>query len=104
HEGCGDSSPEQALRERKYQDQDSTRTRPQAHREDRAQAAPPAAGAGQFARQRTVGMPAMLVVHVAMVVIVVVSMIVSVAVVPMVMVRVPVSVDMIVMRDRHVRI
>src|SRR6266850_4157654 len=59
HEGRGDAGPEQALRQRKHQHQDRARTGPHANGEDRAQAAPPAAGAGELIRRRAVRMAAM---------------------------------------------
>ena len=55
HEGRGDAGPEQALRQREHQHDDRARARPQTHRDDRRQAALPAARPGQFLRLRTVG-------------------------------------------------
>ena len=80
HEGRGDAGPEQALRQRKHQHQDRARAGPHADGEDRAQAAPPAAGAGELVRRRPMRMAAMLVVNVAVVVrMVMVVMVIMVA-------------------------
>ena len=74
HEGGGDAGPEQALRQREHQHQDRARAGPQADREDRAQAAPPAAGAGELLRRRAVGMAAMLVMDVVVAMVVAIGM------------------------------
>ena len=90
HEGRGDAGPEQALRQREHQHQDRARTGPDADGDDRAKAAPPAAGAGELIRRRAVGMAAMLVMDmvVAMIVVVMVMVVMIVAVMMMVVMMV----------------
>src|SRR5262249_53887631 len=69
HEGRGDTGPEQPLRQREDQNENGARAGPQAHRDDRRQAALPAAGTGKLLRLRRMRMtPGRSVVVVVMVV------------------------------------
>src|SRR4051812_9307814 len=90
HEGRGDAGPEQALRQRKDENDDGARTRPEAHRNDGGEAGLPAAGARQFLRLRPMGMaPGRAVVM---------TVIMSMAMIRMVMVVVAMIMMMIMMR------
>src|SRR6202035_5540493 len=62
------AGPEQALRQREHQDQDRARAGPDPDSEDRGKTAPPAAGTGEFAGLRAMGVAAMLVMDVVVVV------------------------------------
>jgi hypothetical protein len=94
YEGRGNARPEQALGQREYQNQNGSRTWPDANGEDGSQAAPPAAGTGELAWRGTMGMAAMLVMDVGFVVMVVVVMFVVVPVVIMAMLTVVMRVVM----------
>ena len=94
HEGCGDARPEQALRQRKDQNDDRAGARPDADRDNRRKPALPAARTRQFLRLGAMGVAPGRGVLVATVVMVVVVMAVIVTV-RMIMVVVVVRVIMI---------
>ena len=95
HEGRRDAGPQHALSQREHQHQDRARARPQANRDDRGQAAPPAARPGQILRLGPVRvapgrgvfvavMVMVVVVAMMMAVIVLVLVVMIVVVVPMI--------------------